>query len=105
MTRAGSSSSPADFSPPDRFRSGDAVKSVGDLRTGAVYVFTDKIRLAIRVALATGRPLLLRGPSGWGKSSLAAATAKYLDWDYREFVVTARTQARDFGWDVDLLKR
>lgn len=92
------------FEPPDRFRAGDS-DARGDSRTGGIYVFNDRIRLAIQVALATGRPLLVRGDSGWGKSSLAAASAKYLGWKFYEEVITSRTQARDLHWSIDLLRR
>lgn len=47
----------------------------GDRRDGLVYVYNDKIELAINVALATRRPMLIRGPSGSGKSSLARNVA------------------------------
>ncbi len=33
----------------------------GDQREGSVYVYTDEIILAVNVALATRRPLLVRG--------------------------------------------
>jgi len=97
--------SSVDFQPDDQYQHSDAQEAVGDNRTGSVYVFNEHIRLAVRVALASGRPLLLRGPSGWGKSSLAAASSKYLGWNYREAVISSRTQARDLQWEVDLLLR
>jgi MoxR-like ATPase len=76
-----------------------------DRAPGAVYVYADEIVLAVNVAMATGRPLLIRGPSGSGKSSLAKSVADTLRWDYVETIVTSRTQARDLQWQVDLLKR
>jgi len=51
-----------------------------DRRDGRVYVCDAKLKLAIEVALATGRPLLLRGEPGSGKSSLAAYVARNLGW-------------------------
>src|SRR5947209_1949610 len=96
--------SSAKFEPPDKFRAGGD-DALADSRTGGVYVFSERIRLAIQVALATGRPLLVRGDSGWGKSSLAAASARYLGWKFYEEVITSRTQARDLQWNVDLLRR
>jgi MoxR-like ATPase len=71
----------------------------------SVYVFTDEITVAVNVALATGRPLLVRGPSGAGKTSLARSVADQFDANFREAVVTARTQARDLLWTADLLRR
>jgi MoxR-like ATPase len=93
------------FDPPDTFRTGDPVDGRTDSRSGDVYVFNDRIRLAVQVALATGRPLLVRGESGWGKSSLAIASARFLGWDFLETVITSRTQARDLQWELDLLLR
>lgn len=77
----------------------------GDQRSRPVYVYTDEITLAVNVGLATRRPLLVRGPSGTGKSSLARNVADCLGWRYYETVITSRTQARDLLWEVDLLRR
>jgi MoxR-like ATPase len=76
-----------------------------DPRDGLVYVMSDEIGLAVRVAEATGRPLLLRGEPGSGKSSLAAFIARQRQWRYYEHVVTSRTQARDLLWTYDSVRR
>jgi MoxR-like ATPase len=76
-----------------------------DPRDGRVYVMSGDIDLAVRVSLATGRPLLLRGNPGTGKSSLAAYIARQYDWRYYEHVVTSRTQARDLLWTFDSVRR
>lgn len=76
-----------------------------DLRRDPVYVFNEEIVLAVNVALATRRPILVRGESGTGKSSLARTVAKVLGWRYYERVITSRTQARDLLWEIDLLRR
>jgi MoxR-like ATPase len=83
---------------------------LADRRDGRVYVYSepldeDPIVLAVNVALATGRPLLVRGPSGCGKSSLARSVARTMNWRYYEFVVTARSEARDLLWQFDTLRR
>ncbi|MFD4138700.1 MULTISPECIES: AAA family ATPase [unclassified Streptomyces] len=71
-----------------------------------VYVFDDdEVVLAVNVALKTGRPLLLFGPPGSGKSSLAPNVARILGWDYHAHVVTARTEPEDLLWRFDALKR
>ncbi|MFJ8108500.1 AAA family ATPase [Streptomyces sp. NPDC096132] len=57
------------------------------------------------MALATRRPLLLRGEPGTGKSSFAAFMARQLNWSYYEHVVTSRTQAQDLLWTFDLVRR
>jgi MoxR-like ATPase len=76
-----------------------------DRAPGAVYVYAEEIILAVNVAMATGRPLIIRGPSGSGKSSLAKSVAVECNLPYIEAVITSRTQARDLQWQVDLLKR
>jgi MoxR-like ATPase len=76
-----------------------------DVRDGSVYVYEDEITLAVRVALATGRPLLLLGPPGSGKSSLAAYVARTMKWNYFEQVVTSRTKAQDLLWSFDAVRR
>lgn len=80
---------------------------VPDARGDDVYVYGDKDELvfAVNMALATGRPLLLLGPSGSGKSSLASSVAHQLGWTYQEYVVTAATQARDLCWRFDAVSR
>jgi MoxR-like ATPase len=79
--------------------------TLGDRRDGSAYVYSDEIVLAVNVGLATGRPLLVRGPSGSGKSSLARSISRVLGWRYYEKVISSRTQARDLLWEVDLLRR
>ena len=76
----------------------------GDRRDG-IYVWNAGIELAVEVALAAGRPLLLRGATGSGKSSLAMAEAKKRGWRYYEQTITSRTQARELLWEVDQLAR
>jgi MoxR-like ATPase len=81
-----------------------------DLRDGSVYVFSEPLDedlsvLAVKVALATGRPLLLCGPPGSGKSSLAAFVARTMEWNYFEQVITSRTSAQDLQWSFDAVRR
>lgn len=76
-----------------------------DRRDGAVYVLTEDLVIALDVALATGRPLLLRGVPGSGKSSLASFVARNLGWRYYEHVITSRTRARDLLYTYDTVRR
>jgi MoxR-like ATPase len=76
-----------------------------DRRDGLVYDHTEETRLAVEVALTTGRPLLVRGDPGSGKSSLAAYVARNLNWRYYEHVVTSATEAKDLLWTFDLVRR
>jgi MoxR-like ATPase len=105
MAKSDPNSYARDFDPQEVERHGDGVPGLGDQRAGALYVYNDKVKLAVRVALVTGRPLLVRGPPGWGKSSLAAAVAKHKNWRYFEKVISSRTQARDLMSELDLVRR
>lgn len=69
------------------------------------YVYTEDIILAVNIAMASGRPLLVAGPPGSGKSALAASIARQLRVEYRQQVITARTQARDLLWSYDAVAR
>ncbi len=79
--------------------------TAGDRRDGQVYVYNDKIELAVNVAIATSRPLLVRGPSGSGKSSLALNVALKLGWRYYEHVISSVTEARDLLWRFDSVRQ
>jgi MoxR-like ATPase len=80
-------------------------KDMPDRRDGRVYVMPQDLDLAVEVAKATGRPLLLRGNPGSGKSSLAPYIARKLRWRYYEYVVTSQTRATDLLWTFDGVRR
>ncbi len=82
-----------------------AQRAAGDLRDGSVYLMDERLLLAVQVAVATGRPLLLTGDPGSGKSSLAAFLAGQLGWRYYEYVVTGRTEASDLLWQFDTVRK
>jgi MoxR-like ATPase len=93
---------------PERLASMEWLSSEGsfaDREPKLGYVFDDKVVLAVNVAIAAGRPLLVRGASGSGKSALARAVARSVGAPCMAMTVTSRTAARDLLWQVDLLKR
>jgi MoxR-like ATPase len=77
----------------------------GDDRDGSVYAPTSEILTAVQVALITGRPLLLSGPPGCGKSSLASFLARRLGFEYYEFVVDDQAEPQDLLWHIDSIRR
>ncbi|MBK8211942.1 MAG: AAA family ATPase [Rhodospirillales bacterium] len=87
-----------------------AIDMPADKRDGDVYVYAGSVErnatvLAVNVAIATRRPLLVRGEAGSGKSSLASSIAKWFGRRYYEHVITSRTQAQDLLWQFDAVRR
>jgi MoxR-like ATPase len=70
-----------------------------------LYVFAPKVILALNVALATERPLLVSGEPGGGKTSLARSAAAVLRRHRYQHTVTSRTQASELLWTFDALRR
>src|SRR5437879_6326598 len=87
------------------FRDGADHMEYGDRRDGTFYRYTPDIKLAVRVALAVNRPLLVFGPSGCGKSSLVFNLARLLRRRYYEFVVSSRSEASDLYYRFDAVRR
>jgi MoxR-like ATPase len=77
-----------------------------DRRDGAIYVYHDEdIKLAVNAALVTGRPLLVNGSSGCGKSSLALNIALNLRRRYYEYVVVSSSEAEQLIYKFDAVRR
>jgi MoxR-like ATPase len=60
---------------------------------------------AVEAAVAARRPLLLRGEPGVGKTQLAEAVAVFWGIPRHRHAVDARTEARDFLYDIDFIAR
>lgn len=71
----------------------------------AGYEYDESVVLAVNVALATGRPLLLRGEPGSGKSTLAEDVARLMRLRYFEVVISSKAEAADLLWRVDQVGR
>lgn len=71
----------------------------------AAHVIDEGSVFALNAALATGRPLLVRGEPGMGKSQLARAAAVGLKRVLLHHTVDARTEPRDLLWTVDAVAR
>jgi len=76
-----------------------------DPRFRARHVFEPKDVEAVNAALAAGRPLLVRGEPGAGKSQLARAAAVGLGRAFVASVIDARTEGRDLQWTFDAVRR
>jgi MoxR-like ATPase len=80
------------------------LRAMGSWRD-SVHVFDEQQRLALHAAEATGRPLLVRGEPGTGKSQLAHAAAVAAQRRFISFVVDSRTEPSDLMWRYDAVAR
>lgn len=71
----------------------------------SVHILDEDSIEAVNAALATGRPLLVRGDPGTGKSQLARAAAEKLGRAFVPHAVDGRTETRDLLWSVDAVSR
>lgn len=69
------------------------------------YVIDPVSIQALNAAIATGRPLLIKGEPGTGKSSLARAAAKLSTRAFVPFTVNSRTEVGELLYTVDLVER
>jgi MoxR-like ATPase len=71
----------------------------------AIHIFDQPSIHAVNAALASGRPLLVRGEPGIGKSQLALAVAKKLKRVFLSYAVDIQTEAKDLLWHFDSVER
>ncbi|MCI5211893.1 MAG: hypothetical protein D3910_24640, partial [Candidatus Electrothrix sp. ATG2] len=69
------------------------------------HIFDEESAFAVEMALATGRPLLVRGEPGSGKSQLARAAAQELDRFFIAESITAASVGGDLLWKYDPVAR
>ncbi|WP_287601972.1 MoxR family ATPase [Thiothrix sp.] len=79
---------------------------LGNPETGMPpYVLSDQIKIALKVALVTNRPLLVSGLPGSGKTTLAKVIAESQGWSYLKHTLTSRSRLEDLTGEVDQLQR
>lgn len=69
------------------------------------HVFDEESAFAVEMALATGRPLLVRGEPGSGKSQLARAAAQELDRYFLAETITSASEGQELLWKYDPVAR
>jgi len=69
------------------------------------HIFDEDDCYAMWSAYAAGRPLLVRGKSGTGKSQMARAIADRLGWSFVSEVVRGSTELSDLHWSFDAIGR
>ena len=69
------------------------------------YVATDDLNLAVNAAITLGRPLLIKGEPGTGKTMLAEEVAKSLDMPLFQWHVKSTTKANQGLYEYDAVSR
>ena len=69
------------------------------------YLLDEKSAYALEMALATQRPLLVKGEPGMGKSFLARAAAAKLNRQFIAEVININTEGQDLLWRYDPVAR
>lgn len=70
-----------------------------------IYLFDQASIYALTAAYHAGRPLLVRGDPGTGKSQLAHAVAEAMNWQLLSTVITAHTEIQDLWYHFDTVNR
>mgnify|MGYP000253539515 CR=1 FL=1 len=69
------------------------------------YVATDDLKVAVNAAATVGRPLLIKGEPGTGKTVLAAEVAKAMGKDLIEWHIKSTTKAQQGLYEYDAVSR
>ncbi|CAK8710879.1 AAA domain (Dynein-related subfamily) [Candidatus Electronema halotolerans] len=69
------------------------------------HVFDEESALAVEMALAAGRPLLVRGEPGSGKTQLARAAAQELNRHFMAQIINGSSEGQDLLWTYDPVAR
>jgi len=69
------------------------------------YVITEDLGMAVRAAMTLGRPLLVKGEPGTGKTQLAIEVAKSLDTELFQWHIKSTTKAQQGLYEYDAVSR
>ncbi|MCA8931433.1 MAG: MoxR family ATPase [Rhodospirillaceae bacterium] len=71
----------------------------------STYVATEDLALAVNASVALGRPLLIKGEPGTGKTVLAREIARFLDAPFLSWEIKSTTKAQQGLYEYDAVAR
>jgi MoxR-like ATPase len=84
---------------------GDGLPPDGDPARRYPYLADSRLATVVNMAMALGRPLLVQGPPGCGKTELAASISHELGLKLHRWHVKSTSHARDGLYQIDVLRR
>src|SRR5687767_15491093 len=105
---------------PDQTRAPGSLEELSEGLAGAGYLASEAAALVAFLAYRLGKPVLVEGPAGVGKTELAKALSRYLErrlvrlqcyegldeakamyeWNYRKQLLRIQTEQAGAGWDA-----
>lgn len=79
--------------------------TVNNQRRNIHHLFDEDDCYALWAAYSSGRPLLVRGKPGTGKSQMARAIAEHLGWAFVNEGIRGSTELSDLHWHFDAIGR
>ena len=80
-------------------------KNLGDYKGSSNYIVSDELQNSVNIAIALGKPLLIKGEPGTGKTMLAESIAHALDKRLLIWNIKSTTKAQEGLYVYDTVQR